>query len=270
MESDLTNATLIRREDLTESLSIVRVRPDSGVVPRFTPGQFVRLGVPRGPAPGQPAAGSGRRAGRVRLTRRAYSIASAPTVPDWLEFFVVRVEEGRLTPRLWEIDPGGTLWMDDTAKGEFTLDVAPPDKDLVMVSTGTGVAPFVSMLRTYRGQGRWRRFVLVNGARRVADLGYRGELEAIASEDPTVTYIPLVTLEDEGSAWEGLRGRVQTALESGTYAELVGAPLTPACCHVFLCGNPAMITDVQRLLEARGFVTDSREQRGTIHFERYW
>ncbi len=310
-QPDGTNAVLLAREDLTELLSIVRVRDDVGRVPEFMPGQFVRLGVPKlvdtggaaatassnaaatsanaatasgSTAPPPPLAGApapaprAGRAGRVRLTRRAYSIASSPLVRDYLEFFVVRIDTGELTPRLWAIEPGGRLWMDEIAKGEFTLDHAPPGKDLVMISTGTGIAPFMSMLRTYRNQGRWRRFILIHGARYAADLGYRAEMEQIVREDPTVCYIPLVTREPEPplpgapehGVWTGLRGRVQSALEHELYCKLVGAPLDPVECHVFLCGNPQMIDEVEALLTSRGFVTDSREQAGNIHFERYW
>ncbi len=277
MDADPTNATLIAREDLTDILSIVRVRPDAGVVPPFTPGQFIRLGLPRPPLRDGPAAQPrgavprpSSRPGRIRLTRRAYSIASSPKVTEWMEFFVVRVEAGELTPRLWEINPGGRLWMDAAAKGEFRIDLAPPGKDLVMVSTGTGIAPFVSMLRTYRGQNRWRRFVLINGVRYPADLGYRSEVEAIAREDLSVQYIPLVSRELAGGNWQGLCGRVQTVLEPAAYERIVGAPLDPGECHIFLCGNPEMIDSVTAALEARGFVTDFREKLGNIHFERYW
>ncbi|HPM24119.1 MAG TPA: ferredoxin--NADP reductase [Phycisphaerae bacterium] len=270
MEADPTNATLVAREDLTDILSIVRVRPDSGTVPPFTPGQFLRLGLPRPPAPDGAASRPTAKPGRIRLTRRAYSIASSPLVTETVEFFVVRVEAGELTPRLWEIGPGDRLWMDTEAKGEFSIDLAPPDRDLVMISTGTGIAPFLSMLRTYRGQNRWRRFVLINGVRFSPDLGYRAEMETIAREDPTVVYIPLATREPADSPWVGRRGRVQTVLEPDTYHALVGAPLDPAQCHVFLCGNPDMIDAVQKLLEDRGFVTDDRTTRGNLHFERYW
>jgi ferredoxin--NADP+ reductase len=160
--------------------------------------------------------------------------------------------------------------MDTAAKGEFSLDAAPPDKDLVMVSTGTGIAPFVSMLRSYGGQHRWRRFVLINGTRHARDLGYRGEMEAITRADPTVVYIPLVTRDPQDGSWSGLRGRVQTALEPDTYQRLVGTPLDPAQCHIFLCGNPDMIDNVERVLADRGFVADSHQGRGNLHFERYW
>ena len=157
MSHDPTNATLIFREDLTDTLSIVRVQPDSGVAPDFVPGQFVRLGLPRPQPPGH--------TGRVRYTRRAYSIGSSPLVREYLEFFVVRIDEGELTPKLWEIHPGDRVWMDPVAKGEFRIDLAPRGKDLVMVATGTGIAPFISMLRTYRHEGYWRHFILVHGSR---------------------------------------------------------------------------------------------------------
>jgi ferredoxin--NADP+ reductase len=269
MDVDPTNATLIARDDVTDVLSIVRVRPDSGTVPPFVPGQFIRLGLLRAPRPeeaGRPV--SPRR--RIRLTRRAYSMTSPPSSTEWMEFFVVRIERGELTPRLWTLETGGRLWMAEEAKGEFRIDLAPPDKDLVMVSTGTGIAPYISMLRAYRGQHRWRRLVLINGVRRVADLGFRAELEATAREDSSVIYIPVVGRNAEQADFHGLRGRVQDALEPQRYEVLVGAPLDPQRCNVFLCGNPAMIDSVASLLETRGFTVDSRETRGNLHFERYW
>lgn len=262
MTADPTNATLVYREDLTDALSIVRVRPDSGRVPDFVPGQFVRLGLPRPQPPGH--------AGRVRYTRRAYSIGSSPASTDALEFFVVRIEEGELTPKLWQIEVGQRLWMDTTAKGEFRIDLAPAGKNLIMVSTGTGIAPFVSMLRHYRGENRWQNFILINGVRHAHDLGYRQELEVIAAEDPTVHYIPIVSRETPGDNWPGRRGRVQTLLEDDVLPELAGVPLDPAMSHVFLCGNPAMIDATEILLTARGFTTDQRDKLGNLHFERYW
>ena len=207
---------------------------------------------------------------RIRLTRRAYSMTSPPSITEWMEFFVVRIERGELTPRLWVVEPGGRLWMADQAKGEFCIDLAPPDKDLILVSTGTGIAPYLSMLRAYRGQDRWRRLVLINGVRRVADLGFRAELEAAAREDPTVIYVPVVGRDAAHGDFHGLRGRVQDALEPQKYEELVGAPLDPQQCNVFLCGNPAMIDSVVAVLETGGFTVDTRETRGNLHFERYW
>ena len=268
MVSDVFNATVVERHDLGGELSIVRVRPDSGQVADFKPGQFSTLGLPRDDGDG--SANKGAPGGRPKLIRRAYSIASSPEQREYLEFYVVRVEGGRLTPKLWTVEQGGRLWMDEKIRGHFTLDDAPAGKDLVMVSTGTGIAPYISMLRTFRGKSRWRRFVMINGVRRVDELGYRQELEETSRSDPTVTYVSVVSREPADSDWLGLRGHVQLALEAETYQKLVGADLDPAQCHVFLCGNPEMIKSVQAMLEGRGFRTHNKKSPGNIHFERYW
>lgn len=263
------NATLIERDDLTDELAIIRVRPDTGGVPTFEPGQYITIGLPDdnlGPAP----AASHRASAQQRLIRRAYSIASSSNQRDWLEFYVVLVRDGRLTPHLWEVPVGGRVWVDQKAKGRFTLQDIPTNKDLVMVCTGTGIAPYMSMLRTYRGQDRWRRFVVIHGVRLAQDLGYRQELEQAAAQDPAVIYIPTATREPEGSDWQGMRGRVQAVLEEQTYRRLTGDPFTPERCHVFLCGNPTMIVSVQPLLETKGFVTQTARTPGNLHFERYW
>jgi ferredoxin--NADP+ reductase len=284
--ADVLNATIASREDLHPDLIILRVASDRGAVPEFKPGQFITIGLPRpeqaappsaapdapsaAPAAGGPDAPRPVRPGRVRLIRRAYSIASAAQVRDSLEFFLNRILDGELTPRLWERRPGDRLWMADLVHGDFTLDGVPPGRDIAMISTGTGIAPFLSMLRSYRGAGHWRRVVLVNGVRHAYDLGYRTELEELARDDPDFRYVPIVSRETEDSPWSGLRGHVQTVLDEARFRELAGFELNPQTCHVFLCGNPAMITDVQEQLAARGFKTHRRKDPGNLHFERYW
>ena len=261
-------ATLAYRHDLNEDLSILRVRPDSGVAPDFVPGQYVTLGLPDRPPTGVVIDDEAGQA--ERLTRRVYSIASPASEHDHLEFFIVRIPDGRLTHQLWRLHVGDRLWVDGKAKGTLTIEDVGPNRDLVMVSTGTGIGPYMSILRTHRGQGRWRRFVMINGVRHVADLGYRDELLAIAREDPTVQYIPIVSREPDHGDRPGLRGHVQDVLEEETYRRLVGVPLDPEQCHVFLCGNPDMIQSVRPLLERFGFRTHSKRRPGNIHLERYW
>ena len=267
MDAGMLNATLLDRHDLTERLAIFRVRPKSSLLPPFLPGQFFRLGLPRNAAPCN-TRGTPDHTGRPRITRRAYSVASPPHVREWAEFLVVLVEDGKLTPQLWHVMPGQSLWMDRQASGTFTLELTPPDRDLVMVATGTGIAPFMSMLRTYAGQQRWRRFVLIHGVRQVAELAYRAEIEAITRQDASVVYVPVTSREEPPPC--GVRGRVQAALDPDRYEKLTGASLDPTCCEAFLCGNPRMIDDVGRLLATRGFTLDRPGRRGNAHFERYW
>ncbi|NLX13805.1 MAG: ferredoxin--NADP reductase [Phycisphaerales bacterium] len=269
MSNDIFNATLIARHDLTPDLSVVCICGDDGVVPDFQPGQFVTLGLPR-PVETIPALVEGR-APNGRLVRRAYSIASSPKERRYLELYVVLVEDGKLTPRLWNVEQGGRLYMDPRIRGEFTLGDVPSDSHIVLVATGTGVAPFISMVRTYRDCNRWRRCTLVHGVREIEQLGYREEMEAIAREDQSFVYIPVVSGKTVAEqTWTGRRGRVQSLFNEAAFRELTSEPLVPEDTHVFLCGNPAMIVDVQTILESRGFITQTKSQPGNLHFERYW
>ncbi len=269
MSADPFNATLVERRDLTPDLSIVCVRGDNGFVPDFLPGQFVTLGLPRPEE--SPAPNADNPPTRIRLIRRAYSIASSPDERRYLELYVVLVEGGKLTPRLWNVEQGDRLFMDPRIRGEFTLGDVPQDSHVVLVATGTGVAPFVSMVRTYGGRNRWRRCTLVHGVREVEQLGYREEMEALARRDSSFVYVPVISgKEVAGSSWTGRRGRVQSVLDDSVFHELTGEALAPYGSHVFLCGNPTMIIDVQEHLQSRGFETQTKSEPGNLHFERYW
>jgi len=206
-------------------------------------------------------------------------MTSTPRQTNFMEFLLICIEHGKLTPQLWNLNVGSRIWMDDHASGLFTLESIPLGQDVVMVSTGTGIAPFISMLRTYRNEPPWCHVVVIHGVRYIADLSYRDELEAMARTHANMQYIPMVSREG-GDAGEDedvdvgrgqfLRGRVQRLLESGIYKSLTGRTLDPHRCHVMLCGNPAMIESVQADLEHRGFCTQTPIQPGNIHFERYW
>ena len=132
------NASVVARRDLGQDLALWVVRHDSEPVPDFEPGQFVQVGLPLE----RPAADG---ATRVRIVKRAYSIASSPAEKQGFELYLARVAGGRLTPSLWSVGVGGRCWLDPRPKGEFTLADVPPRSDLVLVATGTGIAPYVSI-----------------------------------------------------------------------------------------------------------------------------
>jgi len=251
------NATVASRQDLNARLAVVSIAPDGWELPAFEPGQYTTLGLTDPQHDG-------------KLVARVFSIASAPGTGA-LEFYIQLVKEGTFTTLLWPHVVGDKLWLSPRVAGQFTLDGVPPGKDLVFVSTGTGLAPFMSMLRRYRGQGRWRRCLLAHGARTVDELGYRAELQDLARSDATFVYAPMLTREPERpGGWSGLRGRVQTLLADGLYERLAGSPLDPARCHVFLCGNPEMVDDFEQRLLPLGFTPHTAAKPGNIHFERYW
>lgn len=260
MADQTLNATVVYREDIAHDHCILRVAPDSGFVPEFEAGQYAEIAIPGAPSEnGVPK----------KLVRRAYSIASPPSERGYVEFFVVLVEDGELTPKLWPQPVGGRLWLGPKLKGKFTLTPIPPDAFVLMIATGTGLAPFVSMIRHHRGSNRWQKLVLLHSACYERDLGYRQELEQLAKVDPTFLYIPTLTRESS-EGWHGARGRVQHIFEDGRFEQLTGCACEPESWHVLLCGNPVMIDSMQVLLEGRGFKAHSHKNPGNIHYERYW
>ena len=259
------NATLVSREDLSPRVFLLRVRPDAAEPTRFEPGQFVQAGLIL-PTPARDGSGGL----RPRLQKRSYSLSSVPGDERGLELCIALVQEGRLTPELARLAPGARMWLDPTPLGRFTLEGIPAQRDFVLVATGTGVAPYVSMLRAYSARGRWRKLAIVHGVRESADLVFRAELEEAARRDASVRYVPIVSRERPSTRWTGLAGRVQQVLEPRTLKDLAGIELDPRGTHVLLCGNPAMIDEARALLEKRGFALDTPEKLGGLRFERYW
>ena len=263
------NATVIGREDINPLLLVLRVQPD-GQVFDFKPGQFAVLGLlgaePRvveaGPEDPPPAAD--------KLIRRAYSIASSSVEKQYLEFYLTLVTSGELTPRLFSLKYGRRVFLSPKATGAFTLDRVAPGKAVVLVATGTGLAPYMSMLRTMLIDDAQRKFVVLHGARYSWDLGYRAELETLARIRPNLTYLPAITRPQEDPHYRGQTGRIQSLLAEGIVERQSGVVLDPAASEVFLCGNPDMIQEVKALLAAKGFTVAKGKEPGSVHIEEYW
>jgi len=266
---ELYNATVIGREEINPQLVILRVRPDAEMF-NFKPGQFGVLGLP-GSAP------------RVvestpeevpsdpdKLIRRAYSIASSSLEKRYVEFYLTLITSGQLTPRLFALKHGSRVFLGPKASGIFTLDRVAPEKAVVMVATGTGLAPYISMLRTMLVNDSQRRFVVLHGARYGWDLGYRGELESLARLRPNFTYIPSITRPDQDPHFHGHTGRIQALVEQGVLEKESGIVLDPAHAEVFLCGNPDMVKIATDMLQTKGFAAKGGTGPVTIHVEEYW
>lgn len=264
------NATIVEREDLSQELARIVVRPDGWQVKPFEPGQYADLAMqPRESE--RPGGGLDMLASiSFEHTRRSYSIASIPGQLDRLEFFFNLVPTGTFTPSLWRLNEGDRLHLDPRIRGRFTLRDVPEDADLLMIGTGTGAAPFFSILRHYTGKNRWRRAAFIQTARRPAELALRNEMEALAKREETLRYLPTVTRSTEEENWQGLTVRPQELLTGGKLTEMTGIELNPERTHVFLCGNPKMIQTTMLLLQDRGFSPASANRPGTLHTESYW
>jgi ferredoxin--NADP+ reductase len=203
------------------------------------------------------------------MIRRAYSIASESRADEYLEFYLTVVLSGELTPRLFNLKIKDRIYVGPKAVGVFTLDKA-PGKHILMVGTGTGLAPYMSMLRSELDCGGPRQFVVVHGARYSWDLGYRTELTGLARHCGNFHYMPVITRPQEDVTWRGRSGYLQNLIASGAIDEETGLPLTPENFDIFLCGNPGMIETVIAWAEGRGFIRDKGHDVGTLHTEEYW
>lgn len=197
---------------------------------------------------------------------RSYSLASAPG--EELEVLLARVGEGALTPALFELPVGAELALDPKPQGFFTFDYVPPHRELWMLATGTGLGPFISMLRSGEAFARAERVVLVHGTRGAADLAYRVELEALVRDKTGgFVYVPVLSRKPEPDL---LQGRLTSALASGELEQRAGLRLAPEASHVLLCGNPAMIDEVIAQLAERGLRRHRQRTPGHITTEKYW
>ena len=217
---------------------------------RFDNGQFVMLGLPVA----QPD-------GTTRPLLRAYSIASA-NWEEQLEFFSIKVAHGPLTSRLQHVRPGDNVLISRKPTGTLLLSDLLPGRNLYLLATGTGLAPFLALVKDPETYERFDHVVLTHGVRNAVDLAYadyiRHELprheflgEQIAAK---LHYYPAVSREAFAR-----QGRLTTLLESGAMASELGLPpLDPQHDRAMICGGPQMLADFRRILDARGFVAAPR------------
>jgi ferredoxin--NADP+ reductase len=250
--SKWVQGSVVAHERWTDSLHSLRVAAPEVT---FVAGQFGRLALPAPPG------------SKEEMLGRPYSFVNAPgTAPH--EFYFVRVPDGPLTTRLAGLSPGDPVWLLRTANGFFSVGELPDAEALWCLSTGTGLGPFLSILRTPEPWARFRRVVLVHAVRRGNELTYRDVIAGIGAAHPgAFTCITMVSREPHPGA---LAGRIPDAIRDGRLESRAGLPLAAANSHVMLCGNPAMVDDTQKALEARGMRRHRRREPGHITVETYW
>ncbi|PTQ11710.1 ferredoxin--NADP(+) reductase [Sphingomonas oleivorans] len=224
---------------------------------RFRSGEFVMIGLQ----------------GEKKPLLRAYSIAS-PAYAEELEFLSIKVPDGPLTSRLQKIQPGDDIYLGRKPTGTLVADALLPGRRLFLLSTGTGLAPFISIIRDPDIYDCFEQVVVVHSVRRVSDLAYREELESLLDGDPLVdeqakaqlTYIPTVTREPFRTT-----GRIEKLMEDGTlFAGRVAEPhrFDPEHDRLMLCGSMAMIKETAEMLDKLGFTEGSNAKPGEYVIER--
>jgi ferredoxin--NADP+ reductase len=221
----------------------------------FVAGQFGRLALPA--PPGSPE----------EMVGRPYSFVNPPGATPH-EFYFITVPGGPLTPRLAALEPGDPVWLLPRANGFFSVAEVPAADVLWCLATGTGIGPFLSILRTAEPWTRFRRVVLVHAVRFAEELTYREVIASIAAAHPTAFATVAVVSRDHHP--DALAGRIPELIRDGQLEARAGVALTAECAHVMLCGNPAMVEDTQQALEERGMRRHRRKQPGHITVETYW
>ena len=222
---------------------------------RFRSGEFVMIGLMAGEKP----------------LLRAYSIAS-PAWDDGLDFYSIKVQDGLLTSRLQNIAPGDTVLLGKKPTGTLVLDALTPGKRLYMLSTGTGIAPFASLLREPETYEKFDQVVLTHTCRNIADLAYGAALIEGLKDDPLVgevapekaVYYSTTTREDFIR-----KGRITHLIASGKLFKDLDLPIfDPAADRVMICGSTAMLADAKALVEAGGFQEGSNAAPADFVIER--
>lgn len=228
---------------------------------RFKSGQFARLGV-RTDHP--EASGDGH-------VWRAYSMVSGP-YDETLEFYSIVVPQGAFTTALSKCEIGQSLLLDRQSYGYLTCDRFPHGGALWMLSSGTGIAPFLSMIQDPDTWSQFSRLVLVHSVRMERELAYRDFIESLSqhpiwgAEAHRLTYQPVVTRESTTFP----QARIPILLETGQLASQLQLEVSPEQARFMICGNPEMVNDCKESLKKQGFTTDRPSRPGQIATENYW
>ncbi len=237
----------------TDRLFSFKTTRDAGL--RFSNGHFTMIGLM---VDGKPLL-------------RAYSVASA-NYEEHLEFLSIKVPDGPLTSRLQHVQPGDGILVGRKPTGTLVVDYLRPGRRLYLLATGTGLAPFMSIVRDPEVYERFEQVVLVHGVREVAELAYR---QLLTEELPRheylgemvsakLRYVPTVTREPFPTM-----GRIPDLIDSGRLAAMLQLPdLAPADDRVMICGSTAMLRDLKALLERRGFEEGNTTRQGDFVIER--
>lgn len=243
--------TVVEQTRWTERLLSLRIETPVDSPPiAFEAGQFGKLAL---------------EVGGERVAR-PYSFVNPPGASP-LEFYYAIVDQGPLSTRLATLGAGDKVLLAPGAAGFLVLSEVPDAGTLWLIATGTGVGPFLSILRTETPWTRYKRVVLVYAARHASELAYAGLIDAIAKARGSAFGVVTVASRDADAQ---LRGRIPALIENGALEARAGSAITAADSQVMLCGNPDMVRDTIAALAPRGMKKHRRRNPGQITVENYW
>lgn len=246
--SNWVDAKVIENKHWTDTLYSIKVEADIG---DYEAGQFGRLGLKIGDD----------------IIGRPYSFVSSPE-EGFHEFYSISVKDGLLSPKLAELKPGDHVHVGIKPNGFLILNEIPDGENLWMISTGTGIGPFLSIAKTETPWQRFKKVILVHGVRTSEELAYRELIQTFKDAHPDqFEYVPFVSREKTDFA---MSGRIPKAIKNGKLEKRVGVKIEEGKSQIMLCGNPDMVTAARELLIKRGLTKNLRRTPGSISTENYW
>lgn len=240
--------TVVSQKRWTQTLFTLCVDAE---VTAFEAGQFAKLAL---------AVGS-------EMVARPYSFVNAPRERPH-EFYYVTLPEGPLTQRLSKLEAGDTIHLAPRPSGFLVLSEVPDGANLWLISTGTGVGPFLSILKTDAPWQRFQQVVLVHAVRQADELTYRDSIARLLNErGERMRVVSFLSREQRSGT---LHGRIPAAIEDGRLEAAAGVALSASTSQVMICGNPGMVTDTTEVLKRRGMKKHRRREPGHITVENYW
>ncbi len=248
MLSNWVDAKVIENIHWTDTLYSLRIEGD---IDPFEAGQFGRLGLMIDD----------------QIVGRPYSFVNPPD-SDYHEFYSITVDEGLLSPALAKLEAGDHVYLGKKPNGFLVLSEIPDGEDLWMMSTGTGIGPFLSILKTQTPWQRFKRCILVHGVRKAEELTYQKTIQLIkADHEDQFDYVPFVSREPTEFT---ISGRIPAAIKDGRLEERVQLKIEDGKSQIMLCGNPDMVKDARVILQDRGLKKNLRRTPGNISTENYW
>jgi ferredoxin--NADP+ reductase len=239
---------VVNQKRWTESLFTLCVDAE---ITAFEAGQFAKLAL---------AVGS-------EMVARPYSFVNAPKERPH-EFYYVTLPDGPLTQRLCKLESGDTVYLAPRPSGFLVLSEVPDGANLWLISSGTGLGPFLSILKTDVPWQRFQQVVLVHAVRYPSELTYRDSIARLLGErGERLRVVSFVSREEQSGV---LHGRIPAAIEDGRLEATAGVALSAKTSQVMICGNPEMVTDTTEVLTRRGMKKHRRREPGHITVENYW
>lgn len=247
---------VLTTEKANDRLTFMTVEKPEGLT--YLPGQFVRCALPVKNEPRDEA----------DFIARPYSMASHPS-EDHLSFYIAKLPGGDMSPQMYDLQVGDTVWVDDTAWGMMTDTRLEKDRTLYLMASGTGLASFLSLIKD-DPWSRYKEVIVVHSVRHAQDLFLTEKFETAAvGHENRFLFVPVTTRDEKPSKMLGFNQRLPEAIESGAFEALLERQLNPETSSVMVCGNPEFVKAVKATLKARGFTAPRRGNLGTLVSETY-